>query len=164
MSRPIQGLRLWYATHACVWWMLFDSLNIVCAFLLKKRLVWVRHLLGQVVYSMRAHLGSCYLHWMPLNPDMFVLHDWLTGRVKITAWLRVDPLNFCTSRTLSRMNTPSFPFPSFIHSAFYSSALCTFSVFVHHIFGCCFVKALFAFPWKQGLFHHQNSYYCTYNW
>lgn len=111
MYRPIQGLRLWYATHACVWWMLFDSLNIVCTFLLKRRLVWVR----QVVYSVRAHLGSRYLHWMPLNPDMFVLHDWLTRRVKITAWLRVDLLNFCTSQTLSRMNTPSFLFPpSFI--------------------------------------------------
>lgn len=71
-----------------------------------------RHLWDGLSALWELTLVRLYLHWMPLNPDMFVLHGWQTWRWKFSAWLRDDPfVGFCTLWHWAELTSPPVPCP-----------------------------------------------------
>lgn len=102
---------------------------------------WAGHLLGQVVPHSE---NTLWFVLSALDPsDMFVLHDWLTRRSEITAWLRVDPfMSICTLWHSAEWASPLLC-SSLIHSALISSCIVHFHFFITHFwllfsesFGC----------------------------
>lgn len=170
MYRPIQGNGMWYATHACVWRMQLDLLNrVFLYFHLKDWCEW--GIFGTGCPLSENSFGSSYVHRMPLNPDMSLLHDWQTWRWNFIAWPRHDHfLVLLHVVTQSRIYLPPLPLSlSLIH--WWALRLLWILSVLHTFFLCCFypfVAAAFSKPWlfffmkRQGLIHSGiSSYYPT---
>lgn len=85
----IQANGMCYATHVCVWRMQMDLLKRIYTVGPSLKIeMWVEASWGRVVRS---------LHWMSLDPDMFVLHDLTDLTLNVYCMTQRWPLmNFCT--------------------------------------------------------------------
>lgn len=118
--RPIQCNSMCYATHACVWRMQLDLLNRVCTFGFSLGiLMWGESSLGLVVWSLKNHFGSSYLHWMPLKP-WHVYIAWLTDLAFFQSLLHGSKMTL--SLSFARCDVgQNLPLPPLLYSSFLSS-------------------------------------------